>query len=430
MIKLTGIKNGAVLQRDDNNVCRCYFQAESVGTLRVDMGQVTNLSNNQYVLTGIPVGGPYDIILLDEESEVQLHDIYVGDVWILAGQSNMEGAGKMRQSQYELEQNPISTIRAYYMNEKWGIAKPQLHQLWESIDSCIREPFVEYRLNSPWKTAHPDKQVDGVGPGMYFAMEMQRRNNGVPQGVIPCGVGGSNLDQWKPNTTDNLYAAMKRRFHECGANVRGVFWYQGESQAHMSGVVNFVSDMQNLVESIRKDFRNVELPFVQVQINCYRGGNQDGDICWTKIRELQRTLDEHIEHLTTVYSVDCGLDDLIHLSSQSQEKIGARAAEAMHYAPFRANIKIHYSNIVGGLTSQGVPFGFSILEKEDGEPIREIARIDLEGDSLRLVVELDPAKMEDYYVCYGYGNTYYCNITDEAGRSIPAMGPLRIKDYL
>ena len=55
----------------------------------------------------------------------------VGDLWILAGQSNMEGAGKLRSNLAELEINTDSEVRCYYMSESWAPAKPQLHQIWE-----------------------------------------------------------------------------------------------------------------------------------------------------------------------------------------------------------------------------------------------------------------------------------------------------------
>ncbi len=449
---LSGLKSGAVLQRDENNLCKCFFRAINHGHLRSSIGNVISLGADKYQLTGIPTGGPYELYLFDDEDKEIFKEIYVGDIWILAGQSNMEGAGKMRKKQIDQENNPISSIRAYYMKESWDVARPQLHQLWESMDSCISEPFRKERLESLWKTEYPETQVDGVGPGLYFALEMQKRTNGVPQGLIPCGVGGSSLTQWTPHVSGNLYAAMKRRYDECGGNVKGVFWYQGESQTSIEGCENYVSDMRFLVKAMRWDFGNPDLPLVQVQINKYHGAPKETDIWWTRLRELQRTLDQEINNLATVYSIDCGLDDLIHLSSESQEIVGRRAAEAMavlttgngypspqfdgfeivtdDYNPFRVNIIVKYKNVMGGLHAPGIPSGFTILDKEDGEPIREIACLDLEKDSIRIKVELEPEKIEEYYVCYGYGNTCYCNITDSTNRSIPAMGPLKIKDNM
>ncbi|MBO5223696.1 MAG: hypothetical protein J6C23_04205 [Clostridia bacterium] len=445
-----GLKNGALLQRDENNVCKCFFKAQTNGMLNVSVGKVIKKEGDIYELSGIPIGGPYSFTIFDEQSTIEIKDIYVGDLWLLGGQSNMEGAGKLRADQILYDENPMESVRAYYMNETWAPAKSQLHQLWESIDKCISDIYRKNRKEGPWGAEYPDSQNNGVGPGLYFALEMQKRK-GVPQGVIPCAVGGSSLGHWNPYGIDNYYTAARRRFYECGGNVKGVFWYQGEAQCFEQGCASFVSDMRALINGMRKDFNNPQLPFVQVQINKYHAGIIDNDKYWTKIREYQRTLDQKISNIATVYSNDCELDDLIHLSSESQIKIGQRAAEAMDaltggngnpspqfdgfeivtddYIPFRINVKVHFKNVVGMLQSSGYPYGFVLLEKED-EPIREIARVFLEGNIARLKVEIDPKKIENYYVCFAWGNTYYCNIFDKAGRPIPGFGPLKIKDYL
>ena len=447
-----GIKNGALFQRDESNACKCFFKAETNGEIISSLGNVMEMGNNMYMLTGIPVGGPYEFTLRDSDSTLSFKDVYVGDLWLLGGQSNMEGVGKMRKPHYAYEENPVPTIRAYYMNERWDTARAQLHQLWESVDECISSLYRKFREESPWEGDYPDPQNDGVGPGLYFALEMQKRRGGVPQGLIPCGVGGSSLMEWKPDTPGNYYAAAKRRVYECGGNIKGTFWYQGESQTSLEGCESFVSDMQILLAAMRKDFNQPDLPFVQVQINKNRGARIESDVLWTTIREQQRTLEKKITNLATVCSVDCELDDLVHLSSESQEKIGKRAAEAMSilvggdgvpspafdsfeivrddYVPFRVNIMVNYKHVVGKLESKGVPFGFYILDRVDGEPVRDIVSVILNENSVRLRVEIDPEKIQDYYVCYAYGNTFYCNITDSADRSLPGFGPLKIKDYL
>lgn len=444
-----GLKSGAVLQRDTDNLCKCFFKADADGEIRTSLGKIEKC-DGLYVLKGIPVGGPYEIELCDDKGSVTLTDVYVGDLWLLAGQSNMEGSGKWRDKHKAYDRNPEADVRAYYMNESWDAARSQLHQLWESADACISVPYREGR-KSRWGNEFPEVQNNGVGPGLYFALEMKRLTDGIPQGVIPCGIGGSALWQWNPAGENNYYTAAKRRFHECGGNINGIFWHQGEAQAHEGGCNAFVSDMKELVSSMRKDFEGESLPFVQVQINKYVSPGAD-DFSWTKLRELQRTLSGHIENLATVYSVDSELDDLIHLSSESQETIGKRAAEAMHllvtgngipspdfdsfeiieddYVPFFVNIRVNFKNLKGGLTANGVPNGFAILESENGKPMRAIARTCLEADSVRLKVELDPANIENYYVCYAYGNDFYCNITDEGNRSLPGFGPFKLKDYL
>ena len=91
-----GLLNGAVLQRDENGFCKCIFGAEAFGEIKTSLGKFEKINENAYILSGIPIGGPYEIIISDDKESLTLSDIYVGDLWLLAGQSNMEGAGKHR----------------------------------------------------------------------------------------------------------------------------------------------------------------------------------------------------------------------------------------------------------------------------------------------------------------------------------------------
>ena len=35
---ICGLKNGALLQRDENNVCKCFFKAETNGEMKSSIG--------------------------------------------------------------------------------------------------------------------------------------------------------------------------------------------------------------------------------------------------------------------------------------------------------------------------------------------------------------------------------------------------------
>lgn len=452
---LQGIKNGALLQRDSNNLCLCYFKAEFDGEVKASIGNITYLGENLFKFSGIKAGGPYEIIFSDNINSVTLKDIYVGDLWILGGQSNMEGAGKMKEKFRAYEQNPDNEIRAFYMGDNWGTALPQLHQLWLSKDKFISDFYRNDRKNSRWKTEFPKVQDNGVGPGLYFAINMKEKTK-VPQGLIPCGIGGSCLLEWKPDTPDNYYFAMLRRFKECGSNVKGVFWHQGEAQCNKGDNETYISDMKHLVKCMRCDFDNENLPFVQAQINKYVAKDEEGAVYYTHIREKQRTLSSYIENLSTVPTLDLELDDLIHLSGASHEVLGKRASEAMcnliygneseiapieldflevvsdEFTPFLKNIIVHFKNVKGKLTSKGIPYGFFITSDKDGREVKKsIIHLELLENKVIIKTELkEEENFDEYFVTYGLGVDFYCNITDEDERSIPGFGPLKIKDLL
>ena len=111
---LNGINDGMVAQRGTaTNECDILMSLECDGepAAKYD-GKAVSLTRegDNWRLTGIPVGGPYTLTISDKNGEVDFDNIYVGDVWILAGQSNMEGAGLMADAEYAYESNPDSII--------------------------------------------------------------------------------------------------------------------------------------------------------------------------------------------------------------------------------------------------------------------------------------------------------------------------------
>src|SRR6202023_1447306 len=82
----------------------------------------------------------------------------------------------------------------------------------------------------------------GSGLGLPFAVEMVART-GIPVGLVPCAHGGTSMDQWSPalkdREGDSLYGSMYRRFVAVGGRVRGVLWYQGESDASAKAAPEF-----------------------------------------------------------------------------------------------------------------------------------------------------------------------------------------------
>lgn len=462
---ISGISDGALLQRDDHNQCHVTVALEVTGTPVCHPGLLTPLRQEGgvclYTLSGIPVGGPHTITLTDEENSITLN-IWVGDLWILAGQSNMEGAARPDAQDVALKANPDPSLRGYYLDNRWDAAVPILHEPWLSVDACQRETFENYQITTVWKSKLPPhlshgKPEIGVCSGLFFAQRMKELT-GVPQGVIPCAMGGSHLRAWQPQDTsgDNLYAAMLRRFHRTGAHVKGILWHQGEAQTGAEDAPTYQEDMKKLIGAMRRDFHAPHLPVVIGQIAgtslpffC----NDDCAALWNSIREQQRTLEEHIPHLTAVSTLDCSRDDLIHLSSSGQKSLGYRYAESMawllgmgsnrapvirHMAieedPYRitlAMLKIEFDH-ADGLHFIGKPQGFSLCDTPE-EPCRVtakgIGRIEANGNTVCLYTEYSLDAMKEKFLCYGCGIDPNGNLVTEGNQAVLAMGPLRISEY-
>lgn len=452
---LSGISSGMVLQRS-GDVCDIRFRADTTGTVRSSIGSVKDLGNGLFRLSGIPCGGPYELTLADETGELLFSDLYVGDVWILAGQSNMTGVACRRKEDFAYDENPIPAIRACYLDDSWSVAHCFLHQQWMNKDEGIRQRYYEtHQGNLKHFGRFTIEGTSGIGPGIYIGRRMYELT-GIPQGLIPCAFGGTNLDDWSPDnhTSFSMYDSMLRRFRENGSHAAGVFWYQGEAQSSPEHAETFTADMQKLISAIRRDFGDSALPFVQAQIavsHTAHGYEDAKMIFWHKIRELQRNLPEVIPGCYTVSTANATFEDSLHIDARSQEMTGRTMAEQMylHYTgkgalvpsiedisviphPHKYNmslIRIKYRNLIGSLRSDGQPSGFSVTSGDAvpfNQPHRNVGSVRVEGSSVYLGIENAIVTVEDAYLWYGAGPNIVCTLLDEGGRALPAFGPVKI----
>ena len=407
------------------------FEAKEVGRARDGKFQA--------VLEGIPAGGPYDIGLsiAGSSEKIRVSDVLVGDVWILAGQSNMQGIGWLIWAE-----KPDPRVRAFYMDDLWGVAIDPLHDLPGAIDP------IHLKLMGGVRPERPPRPHAGVGPGLPFAKEMLRRT-GVPQGLIASAHGGTSMQQWDPSLKNldgtSLYGATLRRFQKNGGAVAGIAWYQGESDANETAAVKYTERMIELVRSFRGDLKQPNLPFVAVQIGRFATGAASA-AAWNSVQDQQRRLARSIPDLATVPAVDLPLDDLIHVGGTGTSTLGRRIAEAMdllrrggkaglppidvkgarverNKTTSAADIVIEFANVKGRLRSEGPASGFTLTEGGAGN---FAYRIDLDRNKVILRTSLGMQDVENKSIHYGQGYNPYCNVVDEDGRSIPVFGPLPI----
>ena len=440
---MIGIMNGMVMQRNDKNVSEIVITDVSEILSAIYFGETSGELHFEKVeqgwkMTGIPVGGPYTVTINQEV----FRDIYVGDLWILAGQSNMQGVGWLTKEDEEYQGDEY--IRAFYMQDEWRVARHRLHRPWLAVDKVHTEVIKASPGEEPEKV--------GVGPGLSFAQHMKKYTK-VPQGVICCAHGGTTMAQWNPEIAKDgpdksLFAAMVRRFKVNGSHVRGMFWYQGcsEAMAHLNEI--FFSNMQRFVAATRAEMGMI--PIVQVQIgNITVVEREHWDRTWTDIREQQRTMSDEFPLFDTISAISMATDDAVHLSSDSQKSIGKTAAESMYalmmddkeflLAPKYKSHKVYsawmeeytiidveYENVYGELQADGKPYGFEISNATDHLTHKQVCNISLEGNHVLIRVGRNISQLEDWYLFYGFGVNPYCNITDSHGRRIPAMGPIKV----
>jgi len=385
-------------------------------------------------LAKLPVGGPYDVALRVQgtEDETTVRDVLVGDLWVLAGQSNMEGCGARSEAV-----KPHPMVRGYFMDDHWDVAQDPLHDL--SIASAPVHSLLDGGPRQPLPTR-------GAGLGVVFGQEMQRRT-GVPQGLIACAHGGTSMRQWSPALKDkgseSLYGATLDRVARNGGSVAGVLWYQGCSDANPTDAsAVYTERMMDLVGSFRRDFRDRTLPVGIVQIASFRisGASNEG---WSEIRRQQYDLPCQIRNLTVVSAIDLPLVDNIHISASGQHRLGRRLALAMRamidgegQPPIRVSsvslesnavhegtdIHVRFENLVGDLQAPWQPLGFMLVGDEGR--IVPVYHTDLVGDTAILHTCETREAIDELSLYYGYGSNVYCNITDSDDRAVPAFGPI------
>ena len=193
------ISDGMVLQRNETvriwgtadpgeKVTVTFLKKKYVGTADAEGKWMVYIPTTKKNM----VGGPYTMTI----NERKLSDIYVGDVWLCSGQSNMD----------------LHTARLVdlYKDEFDTDVNPAIHLMQTGRNPSIKGPQddIDEQGSYPWESMSPDKVGHWSGIGYFFAKEMFKRSGGVPQGIINCSMGGSDIVAWIP--TDLLRENVPR----------------------------------------------------------------------------------------------------------------------------------------------------------------------------------------------------------------------------
>lgn len=412
--------------------------------------EIGSAQNGQWTatLTDIPLGGPYAIEFQikdaygETKEKTSIHDVLVGDIWILAGQSNMQGVGNM-----ENVTEPHPLVHLYSMSYQWRIAKEPIHVLAESPDPVHYTRIFKDEQERAQKIKEGINARKGAGLGIPFAVEMVKRT-GRPIGLIASAHGGTSMEQWDPALKDkggeSLYGSMYKQVQSAGGKVRGVLWYQGESDASKDPQPLYKERMRKLVQAFREDF-GANLPFYYVQIGRFILENPDATY-WNKLQNDQVELEKELAPGGMVVSIDLSLDDLIHAGTEGLKILGYRLANLVERdmfggkisagpridkverlsSPYGPQVKVTFSGVNGKLTSAGRPFGFSISITEDAPNLPCIYKITLPENEPNAVILWITKMPEQAFLWYGRGFDPYCNIVDEANMAVPVFGPIPI----
>lgn len=182
-----------------------------------------------------------------------------------------------------------------------------------------------------------------------------------------------------PQRPAGLYRSMLRTVIPYG--IRGVVWYQGESNCTPEDAHPYRYWLQMLIRSWREEWNCPELPFLIVQLPSFRPGGDPTGEAWAVLRESQQAAADAVPGTGLVVAIDCGDERDIHPTGKRPvaERLAA-AARAVAYgeavkwsAPrFRsmetrgALAIVSFDGAEGGLAADAEPIPGFELCGEDG----------------------------------------------------------------
>jgi sialate O-acetylesterase len=205
--------------------------------------------------------------------------------------------------------------------------------------------------------------------------------------------------------------------------IRGVIWYQGESNSALARVNLYDRIMRTLIEDWRRQWGVGDFPFLYTQISSYTSTPAED---WASLREQQvRTLG--LRNTAMAVTVDIGNPADVHPTDKLD--VGqrlARAARALTYreaieywgpmfrqaTPEGASIRVWLDHAAGLTAKGGAVTGVEVAGK-DGRFLPATAVID--GATL---VATSPDVPVPEFVRYGWANSPQCNLFN--GEGLPA----------
>ena len=263
-------------------------------------------------------GGPFELMVTLGRQTRVLKDVCVGEVYLMAGQSNMQFAlarSRVRPTDYVDEPR----LRGFAVSRV--------------------EPGMDFTSDDGWRTCAASEAARWSTLAYLFGLERVRKT-GKFVGVVVCAQGASALRSWLPEDvctdpdgqiakadqhgdfTHPIYAAWNgagflyaKMFKTVAPfSFSRVVWYQGESDTGPGGARYYAPLFRALVERWRADLRDAALPFALVQIADLAARD---DARWHGVQDAQARAAGAIPHVTLVKSADISTAADIHPPDKS-----------------------------------------------------------------------------------------------------------------
>lgn len=177
------ISDGMVLQREQNLKIWGWAAPQENVSIRIKdknyRGKADQEGNWSITLPPQAAGGPFELSLKGS-NELTVRDVYFGDVWICAGQSNMV--------------LPMERVKERYMADIEQANYPAIRNFFIPTLTNVQGPQADLP-SGKWEVATP-QNVMSFGAASYFFAKNIYDKYKVPIGLINASVGGTPIEAW------------------------------------------------------------------------------------------------------------------------------------------------------------------------------------------------------------------------------------------
>ena len=305
-------------------------------------------------------------IAISDGEVVELDNILIGDVWICAGQSNMEMPVKGFRSQ------PVENSLHYILDAPSQRDRIRMFDV-ENFKSYDNEQWD--CAGGSWRESSTESVAETSAVAYFFALNISRTMN-IPIGIITADWGGSRIEAWMPMSAlrDILTEEQIKAKHDLHPilptetyggmitpirrfTARGFLWYQGEANLgyqsldYLGDIDHYDVMMARMVEQWRADWgdKDCRMPFYYTMIAPYIYCDSAADTTLPLFIDTQTRALSKIPNCGMATTSDLGEPTCIHPAKKYEvgERLAALAlSQTYGMKGFEARAPLYKSHTV------------------------------------------------------------------------------------
>lgn len=245
------ISDGMVLQREQNLKIWGWAAPQENISLRFKDKNYRSKADQQgnWSITLPPqaAGGPFELSLKGS-NELIVRDVYFGDVWICAGQSNMV--------------LPMERVKERYMADIEQANYPAIRNFFIPTLTNVQGPQADLP-SGKWEVATP-QNVMSFGAASYFFARTIYDKYKVPIGLINASVGGTPIEAWISESGLQAFPDLLATIQQN----KDTSYVNGLNRKARQGIVPRPSADKGMLEPVKwfdpaytpKNWRNINVP--------------------------------------------------------------------------------------------------------------------------------------------------------------------------